>query len=132
MFSCCFFTKERCVACFFFFFQAEDGIRDIGVTGVQTCALPISGLDGVCRFDFLCASPVVLFRFGLFNPFYPLAPSCHKNTCCPRNSAPRKTRLFGARAPTWTRGERPSRRKSLSGAESAPINGWRAKTQTIF
>ena len=27
--------------CFCFFFQAEDGIRDIGVTGVQTCALPI-------------------------------------------------------------------------------------------
>src|SRR3712207_3035676 len=26
------------------FFQAEDGIRDIGVTGVQTCALPISAL----------------------------------------------------------------------------------------
>src|SRR5258707_7306820 len=26
---------------FFFFFQAEDGIRDFGVTGVQTCALPI-------------------------------------------------------------------------------------------
>src|SRR5260370_30344386 len=29
----------------FFFFQAEDGIRDSSVTGVQTCALPISGLD---------------------------------------------------------------------------------------
>src|SRR2546426_2691372 len=28
---------------FFFFFQAEDGIRDYKVTGVQTCALPISG-----------------------------------------------------------------------------------------
>src|SRR3712207_7408364 len=27
------------------FFQAEDGIRDIGVTGVQTCALPIWFLD---------------------------------------------------------------------------------------
>src|SRR3989475_3802637 len=27
----------------FFFFQAEDGIRDLTVTGVQTCALPISG-----------------------------------------------------------------------------------------
>src|SRR5687768_18271332 len=27
---------------FFFFFQAEDGIRDVAVTGVQTCALPIS------------------------------------------------------------------------------------------
>src|SRR5688572_20050917 len=28
--------------CFFFFFQAEDGIRDLTVTGVQTCALPIT------------------------------------------------------------------------------------------
>src|SRR3712207_7893892 len=28
-----------------FFFQAEDGIRDIGVTGVQTCALPISQIS---------------------------------------------------------------------------------------
>src|SRR2546429_6790818 len=27
---------------FCFFFQAEDGIRDVAVTGVQTCALPIS------------------------------------------------------------------------------------------
>src|SRR3712207_7065225 len=30
------------------FFQAEDGIRDIGVTGVQTCALPISVSPSVC------------------------------------------------------------------------------------
>src|SRR2546430_6632965 len=30
---------------FFFFFQAEDGIRDLTVTGVQTCALPISFHD---------------------------------------------------------------------------------------
>src|SRR2546430_2915005 len=29
------------VLLFFFFFQAEDGIRDLTVTGVQTCALPI-------------------------------------------------------------------------------------------
>src|SRR6266850_6226675 len=29
---------------FFFFFQAEDGIRDYKVTGVQTCALPILAL----------------------------------------------------------------------------------------
>src|SRR5215203_6487293 len=35
---------------YFFFFQAEDGIRDIGVTGVQTCALPISP---TCR----CGAP---------------------------------------------------------------------------
>src|SRR5690606_39498955 len=31
----------RCRAPCFFFFQAEDGIRDFHVTGVQTCALPI-------------------------------------------------------------------------------------------
>src|SRR5437762_4545019 len=32
---------------YFFFFQAEDGIRDTSVTGVQTCALPISeALEG--------------------------------------------------------------------------------------
>src|SRR3712207_7076904 len=34
------------VVLFFFFFQAEDGIRDIGVTGVQTCALPICVVRG--------------------------------------------------------------------------------------
>src|SRR2546429_3616300 len=32
----------------FFFFQAEDGIRDVAVTGVQTCALPISSPAGRC------------------------------------------------------------------------------------
>src|SRR5204863_2769663 len=32
--------------CLFFFFQAEDGIRDLYVTGVQTCALPILDLLG--------------------------------------------------------------------------------------
>src|SRR5256886_12989818 len=31
------------ISFYFFFFQAEDGIRDLTVTGVQTCALPISG-----------------------------------------------------------------------------------------
>src|SRR5258708_12717931 len=34
--------EVRCRFCFFFF-QAEDGIRDDLVTGVQTCALPICG-----------------------------------------------------------------------------------------
>src|SRR3989442_15913870 len=33
-------TASECGSCFFFF-QAEDGIRDADVTGVQTCALPI-------------------------------------------------------------------------------------------
>src|SRR5216684_6530502 len=34
---------------FFFFFQAEDGIRDVAVTGVQTCALPIYRFGNVIR-----------------------------------------------------------------------------------
>src|SRR2546427_7791087 len=38
--SCVFSTYYICRI--FFFFQAEDGIRDLTVTGVQTCALPIS------------------------------------------------------------------------------------------
>src|SRR5471032_697379 len=37
-----FFFLFFCFFFFFFFFQAEDGIRDRDVTGVQTCALPIS------------------------------------------------------------------------------------------
>src|SRR2546429_3079896 len=36
-------TSLYCRVCFFFF-QAEDGIRDVAVTGVQTCALPIYDL----------------------------------------------------------------------------------------
>src|SRR2546422_1455472 len=37
-----------CIVVFlFFFFQAEDGIRDVAVTGVQTCALPICMIVGV-------------------------------------------------------------------------------------
>src|SRR5690349_23365013 len=35
-------TMPAVIAVLFFFFQAEDGIRDLYVTGVQTCALPIS------------------------------------------------------------------------------------------
>src|SRR2546430_6052252 len=40
--------------CEFFFFQAEDGIRDLTVTGVQTCALPISTPS---RVAFVVAEP---------------------------------------------------------------------------
>src|SRR3990167_9664628 len=53
----------------FFFFQAEDGIRDLTVTGVQTCALPISTgeralVDSLQRLD-PAASPVVLASAAL-------------------------------------------------------------------
>src|SRR5215211_8625945 len=39
--------KSNSPFCFIFFFQAEDGIRDHCVTGVQTCALPISLVESV-------------------------------------------------------------------------------------
>src|SRR2546429_2107437 len=37
----CVVPPSRDAVFVFFFFQAEDGIRDVAVTGVQTCALPI-------------------------------------------------------------------------------------------
>src|SRR3989454_2712700 len=46
----------------FFFFQAEDGIRDYKVTGVQTCALPILGLAFAPRSPGALAS-VLTFRY---------------------------------------------------------------------
>ena len=39
--TCALFIYLNIFLCLFFFFQAEDGIRDYKVTGVQTCALPI-------------------------------------------------------------------------------------------
>src|SRR5438876_5347440 len=46
-----FYLKARCVYGYHFFFQAEDGIRDGRVTGVQTCALPIYLQHSVTAFD---------------------------------------------------------------------------------
>src|SRR5690606_40156157 len=48
-----------------FFFQAEDGIRDFHVTGVQTCALPILGINVWEVIEAASTKP-----FG-FTPFYP-------------------------------------------------------------
>src|SRR2546430_13744128 len=42
---------------FIFFFQAEDGIRDLTVTGVQTCALPISVERVFCNAKIFTAEP---------------------------------------------------------------------------
>src|SRR5260221_13434875 len=44
-------SRSRVLWLFFFFFQAEDGIRDHCVTGVQTCALPISWNVNSARLD---------------------------------------------------------------------------------
>src|SRR5690606_40612591 len=48
---------------FFFFFQAEDGIRDFHVTGVQTCALPISTQGNIAEFEqTVCAREPELYQ----------------------------------------------------------------------
>src|SRR5690606_40167362 len=48
-----------------FFFQAEDGIRDFHVTGVQTCALPIFGLS-YYRFNKSLVQSYLGFQTGSF------------------------------------------------------------------
>src|SRR5437868_13020141 len=49
---------------YFFFFQAEDGIRDRNVTGVQTCALPIWRGRNVARFVIVGLTLVGLLGLG--------------------------------------------------------------------
>src|SRR5256886_15874378 len=49
------------IFCLFFFFQAEDGIRDLTVTGVQTCALPISS-DAMSAAIMNVGSGVIQFK----------------------------------------------------------------------
>src|SRR5690606_40284427 len=44
-----YFPPDNYFSACHFFFQAEDGIRDFHVTGVQTCALPISSRSGVSQ-----------------------------------------------------------------------------------
>src|SRR5207248_7781357 len=51
----CFFFYCFVFFFFCFFFQAEDGIRDRTVTGVQTCALPILHAGGAAIPDLHCA-----------------------------------------------------------------------------
>src|SRR5699024_11704646 len=61
--SLVFFLDHPC--CFvFFFFQAEDGIRDRNVTGVQTCALPISASHRIFpQLQDLCFHSVLIQLF---------------------------------------------------------------------
>src|SRR5438270_10692793 len=58
-----FFKFFSVVFFYFFFFQAEDGIRDLTVTGVQTCALPISRKPIRHRFPYF-------FSGGLIFPYF--------------------------------------------------------------
>src|SRR5690606_40730883 len=52
---------------FLFLFQAEDGIRDFHVTGVQTCALPIAGVDRLLFPGLVESDTVVTNSRGVFD-----------------------------------------------------------------
>src|SRR2546430_6315600 len=83
------------VVVLFFFFQAEDGIRDLTVTGVQTCALPISvalfsyvGLPGSVtrgRIYGLVNLYLLLgmFYFAVFNFIETVEPGSFRETALP-------------------------------------------------
>src|SRR5699024_11908978 len=53
----------------FFFFQAEDGIRDRNVTGVQTCALPISTIILTLYLKLSCRYITLFIRFYNLLPY---------------------------------------------------------------
>src|SRR5256885_7338952 len=70
---------------FIFFFQAEDGIRDYKVTGVQTCALPICGRQ---------LTPAMLsFRSGVFEPEAPRSAAAKRFRCASAVVGPKLQRL---------------------------------------
>src|SRR2546422_9191326 len=92
----------RCYS-FLFFFQAEDGIRDVAVTGVQTCALPILG-------------PVLAARAG---PRLGRGRHGHRPVRGARaRSAARRSHLGGGRARVGARGScgQPVRDRAAAGA----------------
>src|SRR3989449_6963507 len=83
-----------------FFFQAEDGIRDVAVTGVQTCALPISwswpsSCSTVCRAGrSLCCGArnpawCVHTRRGAI-PSHPSSSFSSRSGCCTTRSEERR------------------------------------------
>src|SRR5699024_12165356 len=64
------YIRHDVVRFFFFFFQAEDGIRDRNVTGVQTCALPILLIYGavaylIARYSSVSTRAVLLLWWGV-------------------------------------------------------------------
>src|SRR5690606_41073479 len=69
----------------FFFFQAEDGIRDFHVTGVQTCALPILQKEllhcyvGNCINELLSVSGLRVFINFISRPYFLYFPFIHHN-----------------------------------------------------
>src|SRR5690625_7189541 len=73
------FTCKCFIIMDYFFFQAEDGIRDGHVTGVQTCALPISGLS--CEIADFCASSATSSIFATSSLMSPTKSEIGRASC---------------------------------------------------
>src|SRR2546427_5563586 len=84
---------------FIFFFQAEDGIRDLTVTGVQTCALPISRPQSLL---ILLSDYFLTTRLGQFEINRNF--SLHANRCpiqTVRTISPLPNRIQGCASEDW-------------------------------
>src|SRR6266498_5198502 len=115
-----FFAAVLRFSCFFFF-QAEDGIRDADVTGVQTCALPISGMLQVDAFLAVHRDPFgsVPDRPGLLQSQVHRAPgSPPAPRTCSSRSCRSVRRSWKRRSAGWSGSRRDSTR-AMRGAESA-------------
>src|SRR6266542_907833 len=102
---------------FFFFFQAEDGIRDATVTGVQTCALPISpgrrsGLSGT-------ATESHFLHRGVCPRTGPTPGDAAVSGACTLTSVPVRGPEGDAGRRPRVRAEEPSLRRDLSSGRSA-------------
>src|SRR5690349_23095216 len=80
---------------FVFFFQAEDGIRDLYVTGVQTCALPISAylfvkrVSGTGTFTLTGSVDSSKCNNGVLDTGEDCDPAISGTTCCNSSCAAR-------------------------------------------
>src|SRR5207244_10311687 len=79
----------------FFFFQAEDGIRDDLVTGVQTCALPI------CGFWITLPRRLGAFRTSTLEPSIFCWYCCVKSSASPPRSCTNAAYTFRPSARNW-------------------------------
>src|SRR2546430_10603188 len=107
-----FLIIQTLLALVFFFFQAEDGIRDLTVTGVQTCALPIwialPFTTAVSR-----GSPLVPFRRSRSGPR-----TGRGETAADRSQSSRQLRLMSRAANKIGRGAGRGRGEISGGARS--------------
>src|SRR5256885_13332175 len=99
---------------FFFFFQAEDGIRDYKVTGVQTCALPILS-SGVVNLSALMTGR----RLGIGDP-YGVAVGIPRLDAMTVNAASRVGDPRGGPSAAESRGEIRAFESQWASAESPP------------